>query len=292
MRRELEYDEKNAVDLKMYQSEEEVSMNMGMINSTINARLTIRTIISLASFFFLLSAAEASQEAPTFSLLSQDLVAQLDGEDSYDPFSDYSEFEEEADEEADINFFRNGRFFTLGFLAGYRGFTEDLGSLVGGSPAFGLFIAYFFDLRFALQVAFLTSSHDFTVKSASSQASASASFSNISLSVKYYFNTQNVTKGLADLNPYVIGGFSQMYRTINVEGEEAYARDSALGMDAGAGLEIPLLRKKMYFGIQAAYSLVSFKNENKEILLNGAERTGARFAGDVYTFQGILGVNF
>ena len=25
--------------------------------------------------------------------------------------------------------------------------------------------------------------------------------------MKYYFNTQNVTKGLADLNPYILGGF-------------------------------------------------------------------------------------
>ena len=34
-------------------------------------------------------------------------------EESFDPFSDYSEFDESSDEEADINFFRNGRFLTV-----------------------------------------------------------------------------------------------------------------------------------------------------------------------------------
>src|ERR1041385_294119 len=52
------------------------------------------------------------------------LVAQHDADDSYDPFGDYSEFEEASDEEADLNFFRNGRFFTLGFQVGYQRFTD------------------------------------------------------------------------------------------------------------------------------------------------------------------------
>ena len=37
-------------------------------------------------------------------------VAQFDADDTYDPFADYSEFDEAQEEEADINFFRNGRF--------------------------------------------------------------------------------------------------------------------------------------------------------------------------------------
>src|ERR1700733_14940788 len=53
-------------------------------------------------------------KAPPHSLL----LAQSDADDAYDPFADYSEFEETMDEEEDINFFRNGRLMTLGFLAG------------------------------------------------------------------------------------------------------------------------------------------------------------------------------
>ena len=67
------------------------------------------------------------------------LLSQFEGDDAYDPFSDYSEFEESAEEEADINFFRNGRFFTLGFIGGYRSFTETLGGITSDAPTFGLF---------------------------------------------------------------------------------------------------------------------------------------------------------
>ena len=32
-------------------------------------------------------------------------------DDTYDPFADYSEFDASEEEEADIRFFKNGRFF-------------------------------------------------------------------------------------------------------------------------------------------------------------------------------------
>ena len=38
----------------------------------------------------------------------------------------------------------------------------------------------------------------------------------INVDVKYYFNTQNVTRGLADLNPYILGGFGKIDRTISL----------------------------------------------------------------------------
>src|SRR3954462_13104442 len=78
-------------------------------------------------------------------------VAQFDADDTYDPFADYSEFDEAQDEEADINFFRHGRFVTIGFLGGYRGFTQGSANLFKPAVNFGLFLSYFFDLRFALQ---------------------------------------------------------------------------------------------------------------------------------------------
>ncbi|KAL0630168.1 hypothetical protein Q9L58_010985, partial [Maublancomyces gigas] len=77
------------------------------------------------------------------------LLAQAD--DAYDPFADYSEFDEAVDEEEDLNFFRNGRLLTLGFIGGYRGFTGTLNKIYSGNMSFGLFLCYFFDLRFALQ---------------------------------------------------------------------------------------------------------------------------------------------
>ncbi|MDZ4082728.1 MAG: hypothetical protein U1E10_07320, partial [Bdellovibrionales bacterium] len=85
------------------------------------------------------------------------LLAQVD--DSYDPFADYSEFEESVEEEEDLNFFRNGRLLTVGFVGGLRGWTQTLGQVYSSNISFGLFICYFFDLRFALQFGFTVSDH-------------------------------------------------------------------------------------------------------------------------------------
>ena len=221
-------------------------------------------------------------------------VAQLEGDDTYDPFADYSEFEESSEEEADINFFRNGRFFTVGFIGGMRFPTSTLGDLYSNAPTFGLFLSYFFDLRFALQIHFLTGDHkiDYTSKQGT-KISGNAGITSIGLNLKYYINTQNVTRGLAQLNPYIVGGFSQVYRTATVADQEAFSKEGAMGFDIGAGFEIPMMRNKMYFGGQLAYQLVTFKNENTELkLTNGTESTGVYPTGDFITALMILGVNF
>lgn len=219
------------------------------------------------------------------------LLAQ-ETDETYDPFADYSEFEESAEEEADINFFRNGRFFTLGFLGGMRAFTETMGQLQKPAVSYGLFLSYFFDLRFALQLGFLTGDHALEFASPTgSKVSGNVSITNISLNLKYYLNTQNVTRGLAKLNPYLLGGFSQVYRTTSVVGESSFGKDGAMGFDLGGGIEFPLMRN-MYFGGQAAFQLVSFQNENSEIVLSSSGATGIYPKGDIYSILAILGVNF
>ena len=218
--------------------------------------------------------------------------AQQEAEESYDPFADYSEFEESAEEEADINFFRNGRFFTLGFIGGYRDFTETMGTIQKPAVAFGMFISYFFDLRFALQLGFLTGDHKLSFKAPNGSAiNGNVSLTDISMNLKYYLNTQNVTRGLAKMNPYFIGGFSQVYRTTSVVGESAFGKEGAMGFDLGVGIELPLMRN-MYFGGQGMFQLVSFQNENSEIILANNQATGLYNKGDIMTLLFILGLNF
>ncbi|MCC7405549.1 MAG: outer membrane beta-barrel protein [Bdellovibrionales bacterium] len=221
------------------------------------------------------------------------LLAQFESDDSYDPFADYSEFDAASDEEADINFFRNGRFFTLGFIGGYRTLTDTLGDIYAPTFTFGLFLSYFFDLRFAMQLAFVTGDHtiDFT-SPAGTRVRGTASITSMGFDLKYYLNTQNVTRGLAKLNPYLIGGFSQVYRTSTVTGQSAFAKEGALGFNMGAGVEVPMLRNKMFLGFQGAYHLISFRDENSEINLAGGEKTGIFPTGDYLTFLVIMGINF
>ena len=221
-------------------------------------------------------------------------TAQFDADDTYDPFADYSEFDEAQEEEADINFFRHGRFVTLGFLGGMRGFTSGLSTLYTSAPAFGLFLSYFFDLRFALQFSFNTSNHSFHVQSPSGQkATGSISITNFAVDLKYYINTQNVTKGLAKFNPYFIGGFSRVDRTTSIDGVDGFGKEGAMGFNLGAGIELPMMRNKMFFGAQALYQMINFQDKNTEIVFqNGGEHTGQYPNGDSYLLLGILGVNF
>lgn len=258
-----------------------------------SARLRLLLFCALFASFGPLSAHGAEGDSRPLQ------IAQFDADDTYDPFADYSEFDEAQDEEADINFFRNGRFVTVAFTGGFRGFTERLGAIYRPSTAFGLYLSYFFDLRFAVQFSFLTSDHTFGVTSNTSgqKATGNVSLTAFGIDIKYYVNTQNVTKGLAAINPYFIGGFSRVDRTTtlrdpNGDPVPGFGREGAMGFDLGIGIELPMLRNKMYFGAQTMYQLVNFHNENSEIVFANGDKTGKYPSGDSYTVLGLLGVNF
>jgi hypothetical protein len=228
----------------------------------------------------------------TSLLDGQRLVAEADtSDDSYDPFADYSEFEEAADEEEDINFFRNGRLLTIGFLGGYQGFTGNFAKMYVPSASFGLNLSYFFDLSFALQVGYSSSSHGIQYTDSVQHVTGNISYEDFGLNVKYYFNTQNVTRGLAQFNPYLIVGFSEVFRTTTLTTSDVYGKASAFGFNAGAGFEIPMLRNKMYFGGQAMFQYVNFPDSN-QYLQGPLGYTGLKQNGDAYTISGLIGVNF
>lgn len=246
------------------------------------------------SFFSVLALVSLKSHADSAASLAGVKVAQFDADDTYDPFADYSEFDEAQEEEADINFFRNGRFVTVGFLGGFRGFTGGLGEMYKPGTAYGLYLSYFFDLRFALQFSFLTSDHTFRIVSGNSGqvGRGNVGITAFNVDLKYYINTQNVTKGLAKFNPYLIGGFARVDRTTQIEGVAGFGKEGATGFNVGAGIELPMMRNKMYFGAQGMYSLVNFANENTEVIFDNSDRTGKYPNGDPFTLLGILGINF
>ncbi len=219
--------------------------------------------------------------------------ADNEGDDAYDPFADYSEFDENNDEEADINFFRHGRFVTMGFAMGYRGFTDKLNDLYTPAPTYGLFLGYFFDLRSAVQLSFLTGDHGFEVNALGDKVTGNIAFTLINLDYKYYMNTQNITRGLADLNPYVFGGLAQVYRTKSIPGDLSDGKESTMGLNLGGGVEIPLNRKKSFFALQLTYRMYNFKDENNRIYMPTAGGySNIKPSGDSYDLLGILGLNF
>jgi hypothetical protein len=221
-------------------------------------------------------------------------LAQSESEDAYDPFADYSEFDDSGEEEADINFFRHGRFLTIGFVGGIRGFTDNLAQLYTSGPSYGFFICFFFDMRLAVQLGLLTGDHGFEAVGPSTRVTGNASINLTNIELKYYFNTQNVTRGLADLNPYLIGGVNTISRTVSLAGSEAAGQDSTMGLAFGGGIEIPTMRKKGFVGIQAAYRYVTFGDEGKplRISLVPEEYASLNPSGDTLDILLILGLNY
>lgn len=267
------------------------------MNSLISAALKTGTSSQWARF-----ALKFGLFCLTFCLFTLNARAQAEDitqDDTYDPFADYSEFEASEDEEADIHFFKNGRFFNLGFMFGGRVFTQKLGELYKPAPAYGVNIVYFFDIRTAIQVSYTHSEHDFTLANGSHPITGdpyngfngNVSLSNVAAHMKYYFNTANITRGFADLNPYIIGGFSVNYRNITIVGEDVIVKNSPTGIDVGFGLEVPIARNKMYLGIQGMYHYVKFPDENAEIFAD-TEPTGIIPRGDYGSVFMILGINF
>lgn len=216
-----------------------------------------------------------------------------EGDDAYDPFSDYSEFDEASDEEADINFFKNGRFLTAGVQIGQRGFTQNLNKIYSSGATYGFQLAYFFDLRWALQFSFMTGDYPFSfLRGPSDTVSGNVALTFFSTQAKYYLNTQNVTKGLANINPYLIGGFSQVNRTYTLSEDLEFSKEGAIGIDAGAGIEIPTMRRRGFLGVQALYHMVNFKDESTDLAFSSGSTYKIKPNGDTFDILLILGLNF
>lgn len=219
------------------------------------------------------------------------VFAQSD-DDSYDPFADFSEYDDSEQEEADIHFFRQGRFLVLGLAVGQRFWTQNLAKLYSSGSTFGIFLGYFFDFRFALQIGMLTGDYGFEFLGTESGIRGNVALSMIPINLKYYLNTQNVTKGLADLNPYVFGGFSQVFRTYTVPNTEGFGRDAATGIDLGGGVEIPVMKRKAFVGAQAGFHYINFKDRNSVLVLPDGTQTNIKPSGDTWDLMFLMGFNF
>ncbi len=247
----------------------------------------------------------------SLSLFPQHVHAQgsTEVDESFDPFSDYNEFDQDADEEADINFFKNGRMLTLGIQLGYRGFTDGFSQAYTPNLLYGFQFSYFFDLQTALSVNYATGEHnvnftsynDDAMTDVSNRYSGSVNIQVIDVSFKYFFNTENVTRGLADLNPYMSFGAAYFIRTYNINLEAEISPDQVFGAKAALGIEIPLLRRRAYIGFQGAFHYVQFPDENKRFIEEVKPSTASGFAqspvspnfnGDLFDVSTVVGINF
>jgi hypothetical protein len=232
-----------------------------------------------------------------------------DVDEAFDPFSDYNEFEQDADEEADINFFKNGRMLTLALQLGYRGYTDGFSQAYTAAPIYGFQFTYYFDMQTALSINYVTGDSNVAFNSynnseltdLSTQYSGSVNIQVIDIGFKYYFNTENVTRGLADLNPFMAVGPAYYVRTYSLTNLLPLEADKVLGLKSTIGIEIPLLRRRAFLGFQATYHYVQFPDENKQFIEEEKPGTATgtaqspvspRLKGDMYDVSTFIGINF
>lgn len=230
-----------------------------------------------------------------------------DVDESFDPFADYNEFEQQTEEEADINFLRNGRYLTLAFVSGYRTFVGGgFSQAYKGNLDYGVEFSYFFDMNIAGSLSYITGDHAVSFQSfsdpgftvVSNDYSGSVNIQMIDFHIKYYFNTDNVTKGLADLNPYALVGTGYHIRTYSLNQNLGSDPDRVVGFKLAGGIEIPLLKRRAYLGLQGTYRYVQFPDENNAFIDEGGDLTPVlrpvkpRLDGDIFELNVILGMNF
>ncbi len=247
----------------------------------------------------------------SLSLFHQQAFSQSSTEvdESFDPFSDYNEFEQDADEEADINFFKNGRMLTLALQLGYRNYTDGFSQAYTPALIYGFQFTYFFDLQTALGVNYVNgdnnvafdSFNDTSFQNLSTHYSGTVNVQVIDLSFKYYFNTENVTRGLADLNPYMSVGAGYFVRTYSLSEQLDIPPDKVVGLKTSVGIEIPLLRRRAFLGFQGTFHYVQFPDENKSFIEeakdgvpNGLAQSPVkpRLNGDIFDVSALIGINF
>jgi hypothetical protein len=257
----------------------------------------MRSAFIFLLFISLRSSADVRASLPLDASQGVRLAADKDNPDYFDPFADYSEFEDSSDEESETNFLRNGRFFTIGFGLGQRGFTSEMGGIYQSGIAYGIFLTYFFQLGLAFQLGYSVGDHDLSIKAPTQEFKGSVNLTATAFHLKYFFRSVNVIRRYVSLNPFFIGGMSQIYRTFRLSGTSAYAQDGATSFDAGVGFEAPFMKGKMFVGLQLLYHFVKFGDEDSEIRIKNSDTgvitgTGVFPRGDVYSLGAILGINF
>lgn len=259
--------------------------------------------MKLSTMLFVIFVMTMMIATPVHKAYAQD-PTQTEIDESFDPFADYNEYEQQSDEEEDINFLRNGRYLTLAFVGGYRSFL--LGGFTQaytGNLTYGAEFNYFFNLQLALGLSYTMSDHNVSFTSfsdagmtqVSQRYNGSVSMHAIDFHMKYYFNTDNVTKGLADLNPYGVAGTAYTIRNYSLDKVLSDSPDTVWGFKLGAGIEVPILKHRAYVGFQATYRYVQFPDENKGFIDENSGNDhpiSPRLNGDMYDLSVLLGLNF
>lgn len=199
------------------------------------------------------------------------------------PFTEYGEFNETSDEEADSNFFKFGRFFGASLGLGFEFVDGKRGALwQGGFPMVDFKLHYWFDFNFAVDLGFFTAQQYFDT-TAQGKGHVDVNILHVGLDVKYYFDTKNLSAPISFANPYLLLGVGSFSKTENSSLQGTQDTDNSLGISIGAGLEFAISPRKLYFEVEGKVHFVTFKDTYNPIYKSvGLDN----LTGNFYTVSG------
>ena len=177
------------------------------------------------------------------------------------PFTQYGEFNEDEDEEADTKFLQHGRLFGVSLGAGYEGVTGNRGLVwQGGFPFIDFKLHYWFDFQVALNMGISSGSHFFQA-GATSGGTTDANLTRVGLDILYYFDIKNLAAPISFANPHVSvgGGAFTKTQTSQTSGGTPDS-DVGVGLTLGAGLEFAIRPRKIYLAVEGRYSIARFRD--------------------------------
>ncbi len=201
------------------------------------------------------------------------------------PFTEYGEFNEANEEEADAQFFQFGRFFGISLGLGTEAVDGNRGLLwQGGFPLIDFKVHYWFDFNLALTLGFYTASHYF---SAPTTGQVNVSMFRAGIDLKYYFSVKNLSSALSFASPYLIGGVGAYSKSeySPLTGGTPTSLGS-VGVAAGAGLEFTLSPKKTYLEIEGKINVVPFYDSSSTAYL--VSRNIPNLSGNFWTISSNL----
>ena len=215
---------------------------------------------------------------------------------AFDPFADYSEFENTEEEMEDIYFFQNSRFLTLGIKGGLKLFTLNMAQLYMPGPVYSIYLNYFFDTQFSFQFETTLSTHRVVLQSEVGSLWGNGDFFSMGVAFRYFINTLLFTKRFQWFQPYFILGVFHSSVTVaaTLTEQAGTARDTGFGLDMGAGIEF-LIARKLHLGIQYSFQFITLQKEALPLTFNtgtGISDSEFRPYGDWMHISALLGVNF
>ena len=245
------------------------------------ATLILGSLLSLVSALPSYGQIDEIQE-PKSSLSDEedDLIIQV-------PVSGYAEFDEQEDEANTTLFFQYGRVLGVSVGAGYNGVLGNRGGLwQGGFPAIDFKLHYWFDFNFALDLGFFTASHSYAGLTLDS---IDVSITYVGASLKYYFDTRDLSAALSFANPYLLASVGSFTKSETSFQQQVTDKDTKFGFGFGAGLEFTVNPKKVYFVVEGRLLVVSYADRfNTDFSTRGVpDLTGAFFtttASLLFTF--------